>query len=132
MSGRNILVFQQLCDPLRGQLAAPRPIGPDERQPDRSAGLGRLRRCRTAVRDSDPSAFRQRQVAFQDHDTIVDSALDFHADILPPFADGINALPGRESASIDLLASRPPVGVADRIGPAAAWAAGAGRSVRPG
>jgi hypothetical protein len=31
MSGRNILVFQELRDALRGEPATPRPIGTDER-----------------------------------------------------------------------------------------------------
>jgi hypothetical protein len=81
MSGRNIVLFQELRDALAGQLQTAGALGPDKREfdpllPDRLC-LGR-----SAGGNDHFHAFRQWELALQDHDAVVDATTDFHTRIL--------------------------------------------------
>jgi hypothetical protein len=81
MSGRNIVLFQELRDALAGQLQTAGALGPDKREldpllPDRLC-LGR-----SAGGNDHFRAFRQWELALQNHDVVVNVTTDFHTGIL--------------------------------------------------
>jgi len=81
MSGRNIVLFQELRDALAGQLQTPGAPGPDERELDPLLTDRLCLGCSAGGNDHF-RAFRQSELALQDHDAIVDATTDFHTRIL--------------------------------------------------
>ena|SRR5208337_1535064 len=81
MSGRNIVLFQELRDALAGQLQTPGTPGPDERELDPLL-TDRLCLGRSAGGNDHFRAFRQSEVALQDDAAVVDATTDFHTRIL--------------------------------------------------
>jgi hypothetical protein len=81
MSGRNIVLFQELRNALAGQLQTPGAPGSDERELDPLL-TDRLCLGRSIGGNDHFRAFRQSEFALQDHDAIVDATMDFHTRIL--------------------------------------------------
>jgi len=81
MSGRNIVLFQELRDALAGQSQSAGVLGPNKRELDPLLpdwlGLGR-----SPGGDDHFRAFRQWKLALQHHDAVVDATTDFHTRIL--------------------------------------------------